>query len=133
MRAGRVSALRRHAGSFDRGQRAVVGIEGVRAAEGNGLVPAGVAEGGAEDDRDVEAAQPLCDDLLAAGGILAWSGEVADDESLCAVERAAEQELGQETVEPVGRLVEVYEEDDGVPELGLQRGAAHRSEAGEFA
>src|SRR5206468_1862720 len=98
-----------------------------------GLVASGVAEGGAEDDRDVQGGEALGDDLLAASGILARGGEVADDESLGFLEGAAEEELGEEAVEPVGRLVQVLEEDDAAAELRLKRSPAHGSEAREIA
>src|SRR5882762_8384434 len=133
MRRRIVSALRRRTWRFERGQRALLGVERMRAAEGDGLVAAGVAEGSAEDDGDVEAGEALGDDFLAARGVFAWSGEVADDERFGSVEGAVEQQLGQETVEPVRRLVEVIEQDDGASELRLERGAAHGSEGGEVA
>src|SRR5882724_12630916 len=104
MRRRSVSALRRRTWRFERGQRALLGVERVRAAEGDRLVAAGVAEGSAEDDRDVEAGEPLGDDFLAASGLFAWSGEVADDEGLRSVEDTAEKELSHETVQPVRRL-----------------------------
>src|SRR6266446_1019351 len=101
MRRRSVSALRRRTWRFERGQRALLGVERMRAAEGDGLVAAGVAEGSAEDDGDVEAGEALSDDFLAARGVFARGGEVADDERFGSVESAAEEELGQETVEAV--------------------------------
>ena len=65
--------------------------------------------------------------------VLAGRGEIADDESLDGVEGAAEQELGEEAVEAVRRLVEVLEQDDAAVEAGLQQRAAHRREGGEVA
>src|SRR3954465_2173843 len=112
MRRPTVSALGGRGRSFERGQRAPGGGHGRRAAEGDGLVVAGVAEGGAEGDRDLEAGKPFPDHFLAALRIFTGRGEVADDESLGAVEGAAEQELGEKTVDPVRRLVEVLEQDD---------------------
>jgi len=105
MRRGSVSALRWGARRFEGRERAFVGIESVRAAEGHGLVAAGVAEGGAEDQGDFHLGEAFGDDVLAAGWIFGGAGEVADDECLGAVESAAEQELGEEAVEAVRRLV----------------------------
>src|SRR5467141_2323460 len=133
MRRRIVSALRRRTWRFERGQRAFLGVERMRAAEGDGLVAAGVAEGSAEDDGGVEAGEALSDDCLAARGVFVRSGEVADDEGLRSVEGTAEEELGQETVEAVRRLVQVLEQDDGAAELRLQRRAAHGGESGEVA
>src|SRR6266403_2021377 len=133
MRRRSVSALRRRTWRFERGQRALLGVERVRAAEGDGLVAAGVAEGGPENDGNVEAGETLGHDFLAARGVFAWGGEVADHESLRSVERAAEEELSQETVEPVRRLVEILEQDDGSAELRLQRRAAHGGEGRQVA
>src|SRR5712664_728810 len=133
MRRRSVSALRRRTWRFERGQRALLRVERMRAAEGYGLVAAGVAEWCSEDDGDVEAGEALGDDFLAARGVFVRSGEVTDDEGLRSVEGAAEEELGQETVEPVRRLVQVLEQDDGSAELWLQRGAAHGGESGEVA
>src|SRR6266436_843777 len=112
MRRGSVSALGWGARRFEGRERTFVGIESVRAAEGHGLVAAGVAEGGAEDQGDSHLGEAFGDDVLAAARIFAWAGEVADDERLGAVEYAAEQELGEEAVQAVGRLVQVFEEDD---------------------
>src|ERR1700682_2617317 len=117
MRRRSVSALRRRTWRFEWSQRALVGVERMRAAKGDGLVAAGVAEGGAEDDGEVEPGETLGDDLLAARGVFARGGEVADDESLRSVEGAAEEELGQEAVETVRRLVQVLEQNDGAAEL----------------
>src|SRR5882724_3749425 len=113
-----VSALRRRTWRFEWGQRALLGVERVRAAEGDGLVAAG---------------ETLGDDFLAAGRVFARGGEVAHDEGFRSVEGAAEEELGEETVEPVGWLVEVLEQDDAAAELRLQRGAAHGGECREVA
>src|SRR6266850_1224578 len=74
MRRRIVSALRRRTWRFERGQRALLGVERMRAAEGDGLVAAGVAEGSAEDDGDVLAGEALGDDFLAARGVFGWSG-----------------------------------------------------------
>src|SRR5882672_4459825 len=133
MRRRSVSALRRRTWRFERGQRALLGVQRMRAAESDGLVAAGVAEWRSEDDRDVEAGETLGDDFLAARGVLAGGGEVADDERFGSVEGTIEEELGQETVQPVRRLVQVLEQDDGSAELWLQRGAAHGGESGEVA
>src|ERR1700720_1990296 len=133
MRRRSVSALRRRTWRFERGQRALLGVERMRTAEGDGLVAAGVAEGSAEDDGDVEVGEALGDDLLATHGVFARGGEVADDEGFRSVEGAAQEELGQETVEAVRRLVEVLEQDDGAAELWLQRGAAHGGEGRQVA
>src|SRR6267142_605240 len=96
MRRGSVSALRWGARRFEGRERTFVGIESVRATEGHGLVAAGVAEGGAEDDGDLHLGEAFGDDILAAGRVFAGAGEVADHEGLGAVEYAAEQELGEE-------------------------------------
>src|SRR6267143_402204 len=133
MRRRSVSALRRRTWRFERGQRALLGVERVRAAEGDGLVAAGVAERGAEDDGNVEAGETLGDDFFAASRVFARGGKVADDEGLRSVEGAAEEELGQEAVEAVRRLVEVLEQDEGAAELRLERSAAHGGESGEVA
>src|SRR6267143_59878 len=133
MRRRSVSALRRRTWRFEWCQRALVSVERVRAAEGDGLVAAGMAEGGAEDDGNVEARETLGNDFLAARGVFARSGEVADDEGLRSVEGAAEEELGQEAVEAIRRLVQVLEQDEGAAELRLERGAAHGGESSEVA
>src|SRR5881394_893643 len=133
MRRRSVSALRRRTWRFDRGQRALLGVERVRASKGDGLVAAGVAEGRSEDDRNSEAGEAFGDDFLAARGVFARGGEVAHDEGFRSIEGAAEEELGEKTVDPVRRLVEVLEQDDGAAELWLQGGAAHGGESGEVA
>src|SRR5204862_419821 len=59
--------------------------------------------------------------------------EIADDKTLRALERAAEQELREQAVEPVWRLVQILEKHEAAFELRLQRRAAHRREAREIA
>src|ERR1700694_3050754 len=131
MRRRSVSALRRRERRFERSQRAGIGVERVRAPEGDGLVAARVPEGRAKHDWDFEPREPLRYDFLAASRVLARTGEVSDDEGLGAVEHAAEQELGQQPIETVRWLIQVLEQDDGPAKLRLQRRAAHRAERGE--
>src|SRR6266850_241019 len=93
MRRRIVSALRRRTWRFERGQRALLGVERMRAAEGDGLVAAGVAEGSAEDDGDVLAGEALGDDFGAArgggaGGPADRRRELAEEQRLEAVELA---------------------------------------------
>src|SRR2546425_9590047 len=133
MRRVSVSALRWRARRFQRRECALVGVERMGAAEGDGLVAAGVAEGGAEDDGNVKGGQALGDGVLAPRGVFAGAGEVADDEGLGFVQGAAEEQLGEEAVEAVGGFVEVFEEDDGAAEVRLERGAAHGGESREVA
>src|SRR5438270_671014 len=91
MRRSRVSALRRHGRRFQRRELAGVGVERVRAAEGDGLVAAGVAEGCPERHRDGELAQALRNDFFPALRIFARRREIAHHERLRPVEGDAEE------------------------------------------
>src|SRR2546427_2110362 len=133
MRRSRVSALRRDGRRFQRREFAGVGIEGVRAAEGDGLVAAGVAEGRPERDGDTELAQALRHHFVPALRVFTWRREVAHHESLCAVEGAAEEELGEQAIEAIRRLVEVFDQHDAPAKLRLDWRAAHRGERREIA
>src|SRR2546428_8308401 len=99
MRRCSVSALRWGARRFEGCERAFVGIESVRAAEGHGLVAAGVAEGSSEDDGDLERGEAFGDDLFAALRVFTRAREVADHERLGAVERADEPALDEKAVD----------------------------------
>ena len=72
-------------------------------------------------------------DFLAASRVFPRREEIADDKTLGAVERAAEQELREQAVEPVWRLVQILEKHEAAFELRLQRRAAHRRKACEIA
>src|SRR5207248_216275 len=93
MRRRRVSALRGGNRRFQRSELARAGVQRVCAAEGDRLVPAGVAEGRSEDHRDREGSEALGYDFLAASRVFPRREEIADDKTLRALERAAEQEL----------------------------------------
>src|SRR5438105_7297061 len=129
MRRRRVSALRGGSRRFQRRELARAGIQRVCAAEGDGLVAPRVAERRPEHDRDAESGETLGDRLLASSRILTKREEVANHETLGALERPAEQELREQAVEPIRRLVQVFEEDEAALQLRLQRRAAHRREA----
>src|SRR6266404_1921630 len=86
MRRGSVSALRWGARRFEGRERTFVGIESVRAAEGHGLVAAGVAAGGAEDQGDFHLGEAFGDDFLPAGWVFAWGGELAEEKGLEALQ-----------------------------------------------
>src|SRR2546422_6436417 len=103
MRLSRVSALRRYRRRFQRRELAGVGVERVRAAEGDGLVAAGVAEGCPERHRDGELAQALRHDFFPALRIFPRRREIAYHERLRALEGAAEKELGEQTIEAIRR------------------------------
>src|SRR2546421_6254451 len=133
MRRRRVSALRGGNRRFQRSELARAGVQRVCAAEGDRLVPAGVAEGRSEDHRDREGSEALGYDFLAASRVFPRREEIADDKTLRALERAAEQELREQAVEPLWRLVQILEKHEAAFELRLQRRAAHRCEAREIA
>src|SRR3954462_7976075 len=114
-------------------ERTLGRVEGVRDAERDRLVAARMAKGSAEDERNAERLEALREYLVAAFGGLADAEQVPDDDTLRPVERPGLQELGAEPVEAIGRLVEVFEEDDAAIEAGLQRRAAQACEHGEVA
>src|SRR4051795_13437938 len=87
-------------------------VEGVRDAERDRLVAAGVSEGRAEDERNPERLEALGEHLVAAFGGLADAEQVPDDDALGALERSRLEELGAEPVEAIRGLVQVLEEDD---------------------
>src|SRR2546426_10393825 len=133
MRRRRVSALRGGNRRFQRSELTRAGVQRVCAAEGDRLVPAGMAKGRSEDHRDGERSKALGDHFLAASRVFPRREEIADDKTLHAVERAAEQQLREQTVESVRRLVQVFEKHEAAFELRLQRRAAHRRKACEIA
>src|ERR687888_177746 len=96
MRRRRVSSLRGDSRRFQRGELPRAGVQRVCASEGDGLVAAGVAEGRPEHDRDAEPGETLADRLLASRRVFARREEIADDETLRSVERAAEQKLREQ-------------------------------------
>src|SRR5438105_2906056 len=110
MRRSSVSALRRHGRRFQRRELAGVGVERVRAAEGDGLVAAGVAEGCPERHRDGELAQALRNDFFPALRIFARRREIAHHERLRPVEDGriaiADQELARESFQLAGEAEE---------------------------
>src|SRR5690348_11259397 len=114
-------------------ERTLGRVEGVRDAERDRLVPAGMSARRSEDERDVERSESLGAHLVAAFGGLADAAEIADDDALDALERTRLQELGAEPVEPVGRLVQVLDQDDAPVEARLQRSAAQAREHREVA
>ena len=105
----------------------------MRAAEGDGLVAAGVAEGCPERHRDGELAQSLRHDFFPALRIFARRREIAHHERLRPVEGAAEGELREQAIEAIRRLVQVFDQDDAPAKLRLDRRAAHRAERREIA
>src|SRR5207248_2278740 len=112
---------------------AFVRVKRVRAAEGDGLVAAGVTEGPAERDRDLERTEALGHHFFATRAVFAGRREVADDESLRAVEGSAQEQLRAEAVETVRRLVQILEQDDAALQARLQRCPAHRGERRQVA
>src|SRR5438552_2645969 len=133
MRQSRVSALRRDGRRFQRRELAGVGVERVRAAEGDGLVAAGVPEGRPERYRDGELAQALGNDVFPALRGFTGRGEIAHYEGLRSLEDAAEEELGEQAIEAIRRLVEIFDQDDATAKLRLDWRAAHRGERREIA
>src|SRR2546430_16165325 len=119
MRLSRVSALRRYRRRFQRRELAGVGVERVRAAEGDGLVAAGVAEGCPEHHRDTELAQSLRHDFFPALRIFARRREIAHHERLRSVEGAAEGELREQPIEAVRRLAPGFPQPDAGPKIRL--------------
>src|SRR5437764_981101 len=81
MRRRRVSALRGGNRRFQRSELARAGVQRVCAAEGDRLVPAGVAEGRSEDHRDREGSEALGYDFLAASRVFPRREEIADDKT----------------------------------------------------
>src|SRR5438874_2693268 len=113
-------------------ERALGRVEGVRDAERDGLVAAGVAERRPEDEGNAERLEPLRQHLVAAFGGLADAEEVADHDALRAFERSGLEKLGAQAVEAIRRLVQVFEEHDAAVEAGLQRCAAQACEDREI-
>src|SRR3954462_5008890 len=100
-------------------KRALGRVEGMRDAERDRLVAAGMAERGAEDEGNPERLEPLRQHLVAAFGGLADAEEVADDDPLRAFERSGLEKRRAPRVEPIGRFVQVLEKHDAAVEARL--------------
>src|SRR2546422_5614145 len=133
MRRSSVSALRRDGRRFQRCELAGVGVKRMRAAEGDGLVAAGVPEGRPERHGDGELAQALGNDFFPAFEGFTGRAEIAHYEGLRSLEDAAEEELGEQAIEAIRRLVEIFDQNDAPAKLRLDRRAAHRGERREIA
>src|SRR5256885_11621179 len=133
MRRSSVSALRSDGRRFQRSELAGVGVKRMRAAEGDGLVAAGVPEGRPERHGDGELAQALGNDFFPAFEGFTGRAEIAHYEGLRSLEDAAEEELGVQAIEAIRRLVEIFGQDEAPAELRLDRGGAHRGERREAA
>src|SRR2546430_9556886 len=133
MRRSSVSALRSDGRRFQRSELAGVGVERMRAAEGDGLVAVGVPEGRPERHGDGELAQALGNDFFPALRGFTGRGEIAHYERLRSFEGATEEELGEQAIEAIRRLVEIFDQNDAPAKLRLDRRAAHRGGRGGIA
>jgi hypothetical protein len=124
--------------AFQRRQSAGFHVEPRANAVGQGEITLAVADAGAQGDGDAQAAEPLAHDLEGGrrchariGGLLAGH-EIADDDRGDALEDAGQLQVAQQTIDTIGPLAHLFEEQNRAIEVGqkLRAEEARKIEAG---